>query len=172
MVRDDDSTPAEIRRGALAVGLLVVGWTGCASRDASTGDGAAPAMASGESRSGLPEAGASTPSELEERAREASADTEAPSTPATTRDDRPATPDPAAEPLEVTDPPPARSRGVPVCKAQGTRSEAWWWPDGERIRWGKCKGRTARCERVGSADEGWYAEDELIVQTRCGGRKK
>ena len=58
--------------------------------------------------------------------------------------------------------------GPPRCVRVGTRSEGWGWPDGEFIRWAKCRGRTARCRFAGTAQEGWYDGNDLIARGKCG----
>jgi hypothetical protein len=62
----------------------------------------------------------------------------------------------------------AAQLGRPVCVRVGTRSEGWAWPGGRFIRWAKCKGVTPKCLRpTDDREEGWYANQKLIVKARC-----
>ncbi|MEE9381807.1 MAG: hypothetical protein V3V08_00135 [Nannocystaceae bacterium] len=62
---------------------------------------------------------------------------------------------------------PSALRGVPVCRHVGTRSEAWFWPDDERITYAKCDGKSVACKNVGTRSEGWFSGEDRVAFVKC-----
>jgi len=58
---------------------------------------------------------------------------------------------------------------VPVCKAQGTRGEGWYWADtNEVIKYELCSRDTEPdCAMIGTRSEGWYSDYGLITWDQC-----
>lgn len=46
----------------------------------------------------------------------------------------------------------------PSCDRVGTAEEGWYGPDGARICLATCAGASATCEAIGTRSEGWYAD--------------
>jgi hypothetical protein len=56
-----------------------------------------------------------------------------------------------------------------LCDAIGSRSEGWYYSNGNLIKWDSCKGCTAACKTIGGV-EGWYSScNSMLIAKGCKG---